>query len=95
MSQSRIGSFVESVVNVAIGFGVSMAANLIVLPAYGYEVTTTDAFNIGLVFTAISVVRSYFVRRVFNFLLTRHLAIAKTNVLIDKQQEEESELAWT
>lgn len=66
MSQSRIGSFIEAWVNVLIGFGINFVANLLVLPHFGFAVTPTDAFGIGLVFTAISVARSYFVRRYFN-----------------------------
>lgn len=66
MSQSRLGSALEAGTNVAIGFAINMGANLVVLPAFGYPVTATDAFGIGLVFTAISVLRSYALRRAFN-----------------------------
>lgn len=64
--QTRIQSLTESAVNVAIGVAVSFIANLAVLPAFGYAVTVPDAVGIGLVFTAISLVRSYAVRRLFN-----------------------------
>ena len=66
MPQSRLASFVEAWANVAVGFAINMVANLIVLPAFGYHVTMADALGIGLVFTAISVVRSYVLRRLFN-----------------------------
>lgn len=66
MSQSRLASLVEASTNVAIGFAINMGANLLVLPAFGYPVTAADAFGIGLVFTAISVLRSYMLRRAFN-----------------------------
>lgn len=65
MSQTRTGSLVESLANVAIGYLVAVAANLAFLPAFGYPVTTGDAFGIGLVFTAISLARSYLLRRLF------------------------------
>ena len=71
MSQSRIGSFIEAWVNVLIGFGINFVANLAVLPNFGFAVTPADAFGIGLVFTAISVARSYFVRRYFNARIVR------------------------
>ena len=58
-------SAVEAVANVAIGFGVSWAANLVILPAYGYPVSGRQAFVIGLWFTAISLARAYTVRRLF------------------------------
>ena len=66
MAQTRLGSFVEAWANILVGFGVNFAANLIVLPWFGFNVTAGDAFGIGLVFTAISLVRSYVIRRWFN-----------------------------
>jgi hypothetical protein len=59
-------SATEAVTNVAIGYLVSVAANIIVLPMFGYNVTIADSFAIGLAFTAISLARSYILRRVFN-----------------------------
>lgn len=64
--QSRAGAFVEAWANVLVGYGINFGANLLVLPAFGFAVTVTDAACIGLVFTVISVVRSYCVRRWFN-----------------------------
>lgn len=66
MAQTRLGSFVEAWVNIAIGFGINFTANLIVLPWFGFNVTATDAFGIGVVFTAISLARSFLLRRAFN-----------------------------
>ncbi len=70
--QSRLQSLIEAWLNVLIGFGVSLTANLVVLPLFGYPVTVGDAFGIGLVFTAISIVRSYMIRRMFNSILHRN-----------------------
>ena len=64
--QSRKASAVEAAANVAIGYGVSTVANMLVLPAFGYAVTATQAASIGAVFTVISLVRSYVLRRIFN-----------------------------
>ena len=69
--QSRLSSFIESIVNVAIGWSINLAANLVVLPAFGYPVTVRDAVGIGVVFTVISVARSYCVRRYFNSRINR------------------------
>ncbi len=66
--QSRLMSGVEAVSNVAIGYLVSVAANIVVLPLFGYDVTIADSFAIGLAFTAISLIRSYALRRAFNWL---------------------------
>jgi len=66
--QTRFMSAVEAMVNILVGFAVSVTANIIVLPLFGYDVTVADSFAIGLAFTAISLVRSYALRRVFNWI---------------------------
>lgn len=66
MRQSRLGSLIEAVVNVLIGFGINWVANLLILPLFGFDVTGMQAFSMGLLFTAISIARSYAIRRWFN-----------------------------
>lgn len=67
MDQTRLGSFIEAWVNVAIGFGINFAANLLILPLFGFtSLTLATNFEIGLLYTVISVVRSYAIRRWFN-----------------------------
>lgn len=73
MKQSRLGSFVEAWVNILVGFGIAMAANALVLPQFGFHVTASQNFWITVIFTAISLVRSYILRRVFNSLRLKHL----------------------
>lgn len=67
MSQTKLGSFVESWANIAVGLTVSYFANLVILPAFGFT-TLTPAKNlaIGCCFTVVSLVRSYVLRRWFN-----------------------------
>jgi uncharacterized membrane protein (DUF485 family) len=64
--QTKLGSFVEASANIAVGFGINFAANLLVLPLFGYQVTPSHAFGIGIVLTGISLARSYVLRRWFN-----------------------------
>ena len=66
MSQSKLGSFIESWANILVGFTINFYANLAILPLFGFHVTHADAFGMGLIFTAISLVRSYVIRRWFN-----------------------------
>lgn len=66
MTQSRLGSLYESIINVVIGFVISFAANAVILPAMGFEISVTQNLVIGLAYTVISIVRSYCVRRWFN-----------------------------
>lgn len=64
--QSRKQSAIEAVANVVVGYLVAVAANIVVLPLFGYPVSVGDGFVIGLAFTLISLVRSYALRRAFN-----------------------------
>lgn len=64
--QSKLGSFVEACANIAVGFMINFTANMIVLPWFGFDITASKAFGIGIVFTVISLVRSYAIRRWFN-----------------------------
>lgn len=60
-------SAVEAAANVAVGYLVAAAATAVVLPAFGYRVTAGDALGISAVFTGVSLVRSYALRRAFNW----------------------------
>lgn len=53
-------------INTAIGFGINFCANLIILPLFGFDVSLGQNFVIGVLYTAISVARSYAIRRFFN-----------------------------
>jgi hypothetical protein len=66
MEQTKLGSFYEALINVAIGFGINFIANLLILPLFGFNITLIDNLYIGLLYTIVSVARSYVVRRWFN-----------------------------
>lgn len=66
MSQTRAGSFIEAWANIGVGYGVNFAANMLILPLFGFNVTALDSALIGGIFTGVSLVRSYFLRRVFD-----------------------------
>lgn len=66
MSQTRAMSAAESVANVAIGYGVAVASQIAILPLFGVHLPLSDNLLIGAYFTAISLARSYIVRRAFN-----------------------------
>jgi hypothetical protein len=64
--QTRYQSFVESCINVAIGYGVALMSQIIVFPLFGIHISLSSNIAIGAIFTVISIARSYAVRRVFN-----------------------------
>ena len=65
MGQSRRMSAVEAVVSTAIGYIVAVATQMVVFPIFELRVGVIENLGIGLAFTAVSVVRSYLVRRLF------------------------------
>lgn len=66
MTQSRLGSFYEAIINVVIGFSINYFANLVIFPFFGLHISPGANFMMGLIYTAISIVRSYCIRRWFN-----------------------------
>jgi hypothetical protein len=66
MTQPRLWSAVESVANVAVGYTVALATQMAVFPLFGIHASTSEHLAIGAIFTAVSLVRSYVLRRFFN-----------------------------
>lgn len=77
MSQSRKHSAFEAIANVLIGYGVSLVAQIIIFPLFGVRASLAQNIGIGLAFTVVSLVRSYGLRRLFNWWGNR-AAIATT-----------------
>jgi hypothetical protein len=66
MTQTRLGSLIEAFINVLIGFSINFVANLVIFPFFGFHITLGDNFVLGLLYTIISIARSYVIRRWFN-----------------------------
>ena len=66
MMQSRRMSALEAITSTAIGFGVSLAAGAVVFPAFGWQLTFGENLSVTAIYTVISIVRGYLVRRLFN-----------------------------
>jgi uncharacterized membrane-anchored protein len=64
--QTKTQSMIESIANVAIGYFVAIGAQMAIFPAMGIRVELKENLVIGMFFTAVSIVRSYAVRRLFN-----------------------------
>jgi hypothetical protein len=68
MRQTKLQALRETVASTAIGFVIAYAATAFVMPAFGYRVTHADNFWITCIFTVISLVRGWCVRRLFDWL---------------------------
>lgn len=64
-TQSRAMSLVEALANVAVGFTIAVLTQRAVFPWFGISTSILTNVAIGAVFTAVSIVRSYAMRRLF------------------------------
>lgn len=71
VGQSKKHSLLESFINIFVGIGISFLAQVIVFPWFGINIPIKDNVLITLIFTVISIVRSYSLRRVFNWMHVR------------------------
>jgi hypothetical protein len=66
--QSRTMSLVEAVANVVVGYVVAVLTQFAVFPQFGLGVPVADNLIIGAIFTAVSLLRSFALRRLFEAL---------------------------
>lgn len=71
MSQKRAISALEAFTNVTIGWVVAFVTQLVLFPVVGLSVTFAQHVSIGAGFTAVSFLRSYILRRLFDRLACR------------------------
>ena len=64
--QSKKDSLIESLTSTTIGWLIGVILNLTVLPLFDYNITVVDSLWVSLIFTAVSVIRGYIIRRWFN-----------------------------
>ena len=65
MNQSRRLSLVEAITNVAVGYLLAVITQILVFPWFGIHPSLGENLAIGSIFTGISLVRSYALRRLF------------------------------
>ncbi|MCK5127663.1 MAG: hypothetical protein KAR42_15505 [candidate division Zixibacteria bacterium] len=79
MNQTKLGSLIESLMNILIGYGVALASQILIFPMFNIHISLSTNLWIGAWFTLISLVRSYVIRRWFNARLHRAaMALAKS-----------------
>lgn len=65
MTQSRRMSLVEAITNVVVGYVLAIITQIVVFPWFGLEATLGEHMAIGMAFVAVSLARSYLLRRLF------------------------------
>lgn len=64
--QTKKQSIIETITSTAVGFMVSFLSTYIIFPLVGLQTTTGINLVVTIYFTAISLLRGYFIRRYFN-----------------------------
>lgn len=63
--QSRLMSVTEAITNVLVGYCLAILVQIVVFPVFGLPVTPSQALGIAVIFSLVSVLRSYALRRMF------------------------------
>lgn len=66
--QSKRHSLMEAILSTIIGFWVAVGSQYIIFPIFGISVSFGTHVYMGLFFTVVSIIRSYYMRRLFNWL---------------------------
>lgn len=95
MKQTRLMSLLESIINITVGFGISLGAQIVFLPMLGVVVDFHQNLIFALIMTVISIVRSYVLRRVFEaFRIRRPLSPFMQAVIAERFRQIEAE-GWS
>ncbi|MGI3213302.1 DUF7220 family protein [Roseovarius tibetensis] len=65
MRQSRRVSLVEAITNVIVGYALAVGMQIMVFPWFGLQASLGENLALGGVFTGISLLRGYALRRLF------------------------------
>jgi len=71
MKQSRLMSFCEAIANVAVGYCIAVLTQILIFPMFGLHTTLAQNLQMGAVFTVVSIVRSFTLRRIFDAIMVR------------------------
>lgn len=63
--QSRFASLVEAIANVMLGYAAATLTQILVFPLFGIVISLAQNMILGVIFTAVSLARSYLLRRAF------------------------------
>jgi hypothetical protein len=95
VKQSNLMSFMESMINIVVGFGLSCAAQAIFLPMLGVSVPWHANLIFAVIMTALSVARSFALRRLFEAMhIRRRLSPFMQAVVAERFRQIEAE-GWS
>lgn len=92
--QSKKGSLTEAITNTAIGFVVTLLFSPLIYWICGVTMKPAQMGMVTLLFTAVSVARSYIIRRVFNRIIVIKDQIGKQKLYIRVGNKGHGQTHW-
>lgn len=65
--QTKLQSMIETLISIFIGFLIALLTQWIVFPLFDIQTSVQDDLIIVSIFTAVSIIRGYCIRRFFNW----------------------------
>ena len=95
MKQSRFMSLLESMINIAVGFGISLGAQVLFLPLLGVAISFSQNLQFAIIMTVISIARSFVLRRLFEALHIRNPISAFAWAVIAERRRQVDAEGWS
>lgn len=67
MNQTKVQSATEALTNIVVGWVINLCANFAIFPLFGWSITLEQNILLGVFYTGVSFVRSYALRRFYNW----------------------------
>lgn len=95
MKQSKLMSWLETCLNTGIGFAIAITAQVLVFPLFGFNPPLATNFKIALIFTVVSIVRGYVLRRAFEALHIRRPLSAFVQAVVAERFRQIEQEGWS
>lgn len=95
MKQSKLMSWVETCLNTGIGFVIAITAQILVFPLFGFNPPLSTNLYIGLIFTVVSIVRGFVLRRLFEALHIRRPLSPFMQAAISERYRQIEQEGWS
>lgn len=95
MKQSRGMSLLESGINIGVGFGISLGAQMLFLPMLGVPINHLQNLFFALIMTAVSLCRQFILRRLFEALHIRVPMSPGMLAVIAERERQKTVEGWT
>lgn len=95
MKQTKLMSFLETMLSTAIGFAVALLTQIFVFPLFGFNPPLHENLIITAIFTVVSIARQFVMRRVFEALHIRRPLSAFMQAVVAERYRQIEQEGWS